>query len=80
MYKHPLHYKKEDIDQVMNKNILIDVCDMNKDEIKETVEGVIENCSLACNYPHLPGSLTVITSNGETRTLSLFEIIRFRDI
>ena len=78
MYKNPLEYTKEDIGEIMNIPIVIDIGNYNSDQVKETVEGVIINCTLAANSPHLPASIKVETTSGKTRNFSLFEIKRFR--
>ncbi|MGK4568169.1 hypothetical protein [Flavobacterium sp. 3HN19-14] len=79
MYKHPLHYKKENIEEIMNKQITIDIGLKNSDTVTETIHGLVVNCTLASNEPFLPASITVETAEGKTRTFSMFEIKMFRD-
>ena len=78
MYKNPLEYTKEDIGEIMNIPIVLEIGNYNSDIIEETIEGVIVNCTLAGNNPHLPASIKVETTSGRIRNFSLFEVKRLR--
>nr|WP_315207457.1 hypothetical protein [uncultured Flavobacterium sp.] len=77
MFKNPLDYKQDDINEVMNIPIKIDIGKWESNDITETVEGIITNCTLASNHPHLPASFRVQTEKGE-KILSIIEMKRFR--
>ncbi len=79
MYKQPLQYKKEDLDELMFKPLKIYVGLANEEEVKEVLEGQIIKCSLAANPPHLPADFEFELNNGEKRTFNFFEVKRFED-
>ena len=79
MYKHPLQYKKEDLDELMYKPLKIYVGLANTEEIKEVLEGQIIKCSLAANPPHLPADFEFQLDNGQKRTFNFFEVKRFEN-
>ncbi len=79
MYKHPLQYKKEDLDELMFKPIKLYVGPANKDEVSEILYGKIIKCSLAANPPHLPVDLEFQMDDGQKRTFNFFEVKKFED-
>ncbi len=79
MYKQPLEYKKEDLDELMFKPLKIHVGPTNKDEVTEIVEGQIIKCSLAANPPHLPADFELQLENGQKRIFNFFEVKRFEN-
>lgn len=79
MYKHPLQYKKEDLEEITFKPLRISVGTSNKDEIMEVLEGRIVKCSLATNPPHLPVDFEFQLDNGQIRVFSFFEVKKFED-
>ena len=72
--KLPIQLTKEDLPDVMYIPIRIEVGPANKNEINETLEGKIIECSLAANPPNLPGIATFQTIEGKIRRFSFFEI------
>ena len=74
----PLNYKKENLAEIMHKNLIFDIGLLNSDEITESLEGIMTNCTLAANPPHLPGTARIKTLHGQTRTFNFFEIKRVR--
>jgi len=79
MYKQPLQYKKEDLDELMFKPLKIYVGLANKEEVKEVLEGQIIKCSLAANPPHLPADFVFELNNGQKRTFNFFEVKKFEN-
>ncbi len=79
MYKHPLHYKKEDLGEIEFKPLRIYVGEANNDEITEILEGQIVQCSLAANPPHLPADFEFQLDNGQRRTFNFFEVKKFEN-
>jgi len=79
MYKQPLQYKKEDLDELMFKPLKIYVGLANKEEVKEVLEGQIIKCSLAANPPHLPADFEFELNNGQKRTFNFFEVKKFEN-
>lgn len=79
MYKQPLLYKKEDLDELMFKPLKIYVGLSNNEEIKEVLEGQIIKCSLAANPPHLPADFEFQLDNGQKRMFNFFEVKRFEN-
>lgn len=75
---HPLHYKKENLSEIMHKSLIFDIGLQNSDEITESLEGIMTNCTLASNPPYLPGTARIETNQGQTRTFNFFEIKRIR--
>ncbi|MCM0665104.1 hypothetical protein [Flavobacterium tyrosinilyticum] len=76
---HPLEYKKEDLPEIMHKPLTFDIGSVNSDIIKESLSGIMTQCSLAANYPHLPGTATIQTTTGQIRSFNFFEIKRVRN-
>ena len=74
MNKHPLRYKKKDLDKVRLKLLRIEVGPTNKDIIQENLEGRIIEYSLAANPPYLPAEITFRLENGSIRKFNFFEI------
>lgn len=79
MYKHPLQYKKEDLEEIEFKPLKIFVGASNNDEVTEILEGQIVKCTLAANPPHLPADFEFKLDNGQIRTFNFFEVKRFED-
>ena len=79
MYKQPLQYKKEDLDELMFKPLKIYVGLSNNEEIKEVLKGQIIKCSLAANPPHLPADFEFQLDNGQKRMFNFFEVKRFEN-
>lgn len=79
MFKQPLEYKKEDLDELMFKPLKIYVGPTNKDEVTEIVEGQIIKCRLAANPPHLPADFEFQLENGQKRIFNFFEVKRFEN-
>ena len=74
MAKHPLHYTKENLDEIMNKPLRIGIGNQNSDDITEFIEGQIVKCTLASNPPHLPAVARFQINDGELKRLNFFEI------
>lgn len=72
--KLPIHLEKEDLKEIMNIPLQIGIGPGNKNEVLETLEGKIIECSLAANPPNLPGVAEFQTNNGSIRRLTFFEI------
>lgn len=79
MFRNPLEYTKENIEEIMNIPIVIEIGRFNSDIITETIEGEIVNCTLASNPPFLPASLRIRIHNNE-KVYSIMEIKRFRNL
>jgi hypothetical protein len=77
MYKHPLDYKKEDIQELMFKPLRIFVGSAKNDSVSEILEGHIERCGLASNPPHLPADIEFQLENGQIRKFNFFELKKF---
>lgn len=79
MFRKPLEYTKENIEEIMNIPLVIEIGKFNSEVITETIEGEIVNCTLASNPPYLPASLRIRTRNGE-KVCSIMEIKRFSNL
>lgn len=79
MYKQPLQYKEQDLDELMFKPLKIYVGLSNNEEIKDVFEGQIIKCSLAANPPHLPADFEFQLDNGQKRMFNFFEVKRFEN-
>lgn len=79
MYKQPLQYKKDDLDELMFKPLKIYVGLSNNEEIKEVLEGQIIKCSLAANPPHLPADFEFQLDSGQKRMFNFFEVKKFEN-
>jgi hypothetical protein len=79
MFRNPLEYTKENIEEIMNIPLVIEIGRFNSDIITETLKGEIVNCTLASNPPFLPATLRIRTPNGE-KAFSIMEIKRFRNL
>lgn len=79
MYKQPLQYRKEDLDELMFKPLKIFVGLANKKEVIEVLEGQIVKCGLAANPPHLPADFEFQLDNGQKRKFNFFEVKRFEN-
>lgn len=77
-FLHPLNYKKEQLEEIMNKTLTFDVGTQNSDEITETIIGSMTNCTLAGNPPYLPGIARITLQNGNERSFNFFQIKRIR--
>ena len=77
-YLHPLHYKKENLDEIMNKKLKFDIGSANNEIVNDTIEGVLTFCTLAANPPHLPATATIITAEGQEKKFNFFEIKSIR--
>jgi hypothetical protein len=77
-FLHPLHYKKENLDELMHKELVYDIGKPNSDDIQDTIQGMMVECTLAANPPHLPGNATILLSGGSKRNLTFFDIKRIR--
>jgi len=80
MYKHPLDYKKEDLNEIMYKKIKVHIGPRNSDKIEYSTEGEIIKCSLAANPPHLPGTIELRLNSGKVEKYDFFQIKGFSDI
>jgi hypothetical protein len=77
-YYHPLDYTKENLSEIMHKQLIFDIGQAQIEDIKESIRGKMIDCTLASNPPFLPGTATIITTNGITKKLTFFEIKRIR--
>ncbi|MDD7887963.1 hypothetical protein [Flavivirga sp. 57AJ16] len=77
-YIHPLEYTKENLPEIMNKTLIFDVGTQNSDEIQESLVGVMTNCTLASNPPHLPGTARITLLDETERRFNFFQIKRIR--
>lgn len=75
---HPLQYTKENLSEIMHKQLIFDIGQAQSEDIEESIRGKMVECSLASNPPFLPGKATIITTNGITKKLTFFEIKRIR--
>lgn len=76
----PLHYTKENLSEIMHKQLIFDVGQAQSEDILDSIKGKIVECSLASNPPFLPGTATIITTNGIAKKLNFFEIKKIRRI
>ena len=74
MKRHPQEYRKENLEEIMHKPLKIGIGNKNSDEITEVIEGVIIDCTLAANLPHLPGTARILTVDGQIKRKNFFEI------
>ncbi|NDV17685.1 hypothetical protein GO009_16830 [Muricauda sp. TY007] len=76
-FLNPMDYTVDNLSEIMHKELTFDIGNFNSDDIQESVQGVLTNCTLASNPPHLPASIRIMTNNGERR-LSIVELKRIR--
>jgi len=74
MKRHPQEYRKENLEEIMDKPLKIGIGNMNSNEITEVIEGVITKCTLAANLPHLPATAQILTADGKIKRKNFFEI------
>jgi hypothetical protein len=74
----PLHYTKENLSEIMYKQLIFDIGQAQSEDIEESIRGKLIECTLASNPPFLPGMGTIITANGISKKLTFFEIKRIR--
>ncbi len=80
MYKHPLKYTKEDLQEIMFKPMRVHIGPTNNDQVTETLNGQIISCSLAANSPNQPANFELLLENGMVRSFNFFEAKAFEDI
>lgn len=76
-FLNPMDYRVHNLAEIMHKELTFDIGNPNTDEIQESIQGVMTNCTLASNPPNLPASVRIMTNNGERR-LSIIELKRIR--
>ncbi len=79
LFKDPLNYNKENLAEIMHKDLIIEISATNEsDNITEVLEGKIVSCMLAGNPPFLPASVKIQLNDGTTRESDFFEMRKFR--
>lgn len=73
----PMDYTKDNLSEIMHKELTFDIGNFNSDDIQESILGVMTNCTLAANPPNLPATVRIMTNTGERR-LSIAELKRIR--
>lgn len=79
-FLNPLEYNKENLSEIMHKILVYDLGKSNSDNIDESIEGVMTECSLAANHPYLPSSATIVDIKNAKKTISFFEIKGIRKV
>lgn len=77
-YYHPLDYTKENLSEIMHKQLIFDIGQAQIEDTEESIRGTMIECALASNPPFLPGTATIKTTNGITKKLTFFEIKKIR--
>lgn len=74
-----MEYTVENLPEIMHKELWFDVGDSDSDEIKESFQGKITNCTLASASmpPNMPYSVRIITDRGE-RSFHIEKLKRIR--
>ena len=78
-FLHPLNYTKENLSEIMFKELIYKLGTPNNNSVEETIIGVMTTCSLASNPPYLPATATIECNDGKIRKISFFEIININN-
>lgn len=76
-FLNPMGYIVDNLAEIMHKELTFDIGNFNSDEIQESIQGTMSNCTLASNPPNLPATVRIMTNTGERR-LSIAELKRIR--
>lgn len=75
-FYHPLEYNSKNVFEILYKNLLIDIGDL--ESTTKTIQGKIVKCVGTSNDRDAIGSITVENSNGSLETYSIMDIKSFR--
>lgn len=75
-FHHPLEYNSTNVFEILYKNLLIDIGDL--ENTTKTIEGKIVKCISTSNDGNSIGSITVEHSNGRMETYSIMDIKKFK--
>lgn len=73
-FLHPLEYTIENIEEIMNKELVIETGDIESEESEYSFVGIISQCSFAGNPAYLPVAAKIRLENNDEIICNFFQL------